>query len=410
MEEFDEEIDAQASIGPVHQTPAARVKEFMNECAGMSCEQIEERLRSLEFGAGIDMNKPKAIRSNLERVHDLDMPVMNMAADARKHLEEATVFDSDGAIGKVFSKVHAKGTVAHEVYNANRDYASKDKYKTEWLDLFLKELTIGKEHSKGHEHIDKSKGRYLNFGTLVESYGIAYNRELAIKRATLAATKCVMMKGEWLSYDALGDCTEYLRLDKEFADELREKWNMYERSEEPAADGESVGPGDEPGAKPRRAPSQMSAADRATKAILDRRGVNASSASGSGKGNDKVKAKVKSKKDNAKRSADHIKKEGGGGGDEDAKKSKKKKLDEMIAAATKIKKDYTKYTNSYQQIASSLNGKDPTWAADKLGKDNVNEMNDSYSSLEDDLSLFDREFLMKEPKECSPPFPQRELE
>ena len=199
----------------------------------------------------------------------------------------------DGAIGKVFSKVHAKGTVAHEVYNADKSYASKDAYKTEWMELFLKELTIGKEHSKGHEHIDKSKGRYLNFGTLVESYGIAYNRELAIKRATLAATKCVMMKGEWLSYDALGDCTEYLRLDKEFADEFREKWNMYEKSEEPAADGESVGPGDEPGAKPRRAPSQMSAADRATKAILDRRGVNASSASSSGKGNDKIKGEGK---------------------------------------------------------------------------------------------------------------------
>ena len=68
--------------------------------------------------------------------------------------------------------------------------------------------------------------------------------------------------------------------------------------------------------------------------------------------------------------------------------------------AAKVRKYYTKWTRGYQLICNSLEDQsDPTWTADSLGKSSVEELKNSYIHLEDKLSLFDREFLLKEPKE-----------
>ena len=110
-----------------------------------------------------------------------------------------------GRIGKFFSKLHGKRTTAHEIYNADHSYTAKGAYKLRWEKMLLAELTLGKEHTKQHAHVDKKKGVYLNFGLYVESYGIRYNRELAIKRATVATAKCAMMGSSYINKDTLGD-------------------------------------------------------------------------------------------------------------------------------------------------------------------------------------------------------------
>ena len=175
--------------------------------------------------------------------------------------------------------------------------------------MFLGEPTIGKEHSRGHEHVDREKkGTYTNFGMLAESYGIHYNRELAIKRAVTASTKCVMMKGNWLNWDAVGECTEYLRLNKEFEDLFRERWNMYEKPEEPAGgddddndDEDGDGPSSK-GTRQRAFVSQLTAAARVTQKLIAKRGgVESSASSPAGKAKAKEKKTPKAKAGSSKR-------------------------------------------------------------------------------------------------------------
>ena len=203
-----------------------KLKEICQRVEQMQESEIEVALRGLQFPKGISLDK------------DIDATDTATATPIRAKVESGSigeelgtlvkdnkVFDAEGRLGMLFSKLHGKGTDAHELYNADRTYAAKDDYKREWQELLLEQITVGKEHIRSHAHVDRKKGVYLNFGLYVESYGVRYNRELAIKRAVSAVSKCTMTSGGWINHDRLGDCTGYLKLHRDFEDEFKEAWS-----------------------------------------------------------------------------------------------------------------------------------------------------------------------------------------
>ena len=129
---------------------------------------------------------------------------------------------------------------------------------------------------------------YLNFGAYVESYGINYNRELAIKRAVIGAAKCTMMGAEYLNHDRLADCTEHLKVFTEYEDEFVEAWSQFERSEESPNDGDDGGGGDgggdgsgkDDGGGKDKVGSQIAAARRATEKLIAKRGGGSANSKG----------------------------------------------------------------------------------------------------------------------------------
>ena len=46
-----------------------------------------------------------------------------------------------------------------------------------------------------------------------------------------------MIGAEYLNHDRLADCTEYLKVFKEYEDEFVEAWSQFERSDESPNDG-----------------------------------------------------------------------------------------------------------------------------------------------------------------------------
>ena len=51
-----------------------------------------------------------------------------------------------------------------------------------------------KTHEREWQKVDVTKGKYLNFGLLVESFGVGYDKHGAILAATRHAHKCLEMK------------------------------------------------------------------------------------------------------------------------------------------------------------------------------------------------------------------------
>ena len=89
--------------------------------------------------------------------------------------------------------MHAKGTNAHIEYNVKSDHAFKEEYRAEWQAILCTIFIIGKVHTKTQIRVDSTKGKFKDFGSLVETFGIHYNRERAIRLATIHAAKCVRL-------------------------------------------------------------------------------------------------------------------------------------------------------------------------------------------------------------------------
>ena len=61
----------------------------------------------------------------------------------------------------------------------------------------LNTTTQGKKETRNWQHTDSKKGRYMNFGRVVEQYGIHYDRRKAIKWAWNWCSKAARMGGGW---------------------------------------------------------------------------------------------------------------------------------------------------------------------------------------------------------------------
>jgi hypothetical protein len=109
-----------------------------------------------------------------------------------------------------------------------KGHEAKAAFRLQWAERKLQELNISRTHTKSYKHVDVTKGTYYSFGSLVESFGILYDRAAAIKSAAKHALKCEKMGGKWISYDELSETTEYYKLRREFQDIMAEKWSLCE--------------------------------------------------------------------------------------------------------------------------------------------------------------------------------------
>lgn len=81
----------------------------------------------------------------------------------------------------------------------------------------------------GVVQVDTSLGEMMNFGVLVESFGIVYDRSLAVKLATRHCLKCLKLGGKWHDIDPMTDAIRFLKLRQTYATIMTEKWAQYEK-------------------------------------------------------------------------------------------------------------------------------------------------------------------------------------
>ena len=90
-------------------------------------------------------------------------------------------------------------------------------------------IVNGKQHWKQFQEIKSTKGKYMVFGSVVESFGIMYSRRLAIKYAVNYCTKCLLLGGEWNRWDNMADATEFYRISREHSSNCEETWQLFEK-------------------------------------------------------------------------------------------------------------------------------------------------------------------------------------
>jgi hypothetical protein len=170
-----------------------KLRDFCEKVTNLDVEGIELELKKM-FGAAQNVAKEEEMTKKA-RLAEQGFMKDSAVLEVAQLVETGQLFDPQGRIGKLFQKVHENGSPAHGVYNQDRQIAAKNKYKMEWQERFLDEFLIGKSHEKCFQRVDSTRGDMLDFGSLVQSYGILYDRARAVGLATKHATKCNMMAG-----------------------------------------------------------------------------------------------------------------------------------------------------------------------------------------------------------------------
>ena len=141
-------------------------------------------------------------------------------------------FKFKSPIGRLWEKEKEKGeegTIDLVEYGKCHTWQQKAEFRKKWLAKTLDKLLISKSHSKTYEQADTTHGTYLNFGLLVESFGVHYNKENAVRCAVRHAAKCIRTGGKWLRRDDQADIPEYLKLSRQFQHKMTEAWSMGEK-------------------------------------------------------------------------------------------------------------------------------------------------------------------------------------
>ena len=175
----------------------------------------------------------KDIALNETQQYCSDDPKFKLFAECRS---QSCKFElRNDPVGREWAKALANDETLKESYTQAKSRKAKENVRSLWVERKYDELRHGKTHEREWQKVDVTKGKYLNFGLLVESFGVAYDKHVAILAATRHAHKCLEMKGAWLSYDGMAELPLFLKLEIGFQERMGECWRMWEQ--------ESSGPG-----------------------------------------------------------------------------------------------------------------------------------------------------------------------
>jgi hypothetical protein len=183
----------------------------------------------------IDLNAVSiALAKHNVALQAVDIPVaINMRqANAEANFQKVVdtgVCEARGAIGSRFNEDLKKDSVLKTDYTAIKSLQGRLQFRLEWAKRKLEELQVSRTKEKKYQKVDLSKGKYMSFGTLVESFGIHYDRKRAIELATRHAMRCIEMGGKWIRKDEMADDLQYMKVLQEHADIFTEAWSLREQ-------------------------------------------------------------------------------------------------------------------------------------------------------------------------------------
>lgn len=85
-------------------------------------------------------------------------------------------------------------------------------------------------HVKQYSKIDNTIDTMLDFGSLVEFFGIYYNRQRAIALGMKTAETGIALGRDGLGHDTLAECPLYMKVKQEHAQIFEEAWKLFEET------------------------------------------------------------------------------------------------------------------------------------------------------------------------------------
>ena len=166
----------------------------------------------------------------------IGQPQEGIIPDEELKLADAANHNFDLRIGKVAQLWKQELAGASDEwklsYTSCKGRFDKARFRKEWAARKLKELQVVRCHSTKFCRVDTRKGEYLNFGMLVESFGVHYDKDKAIRLAVKYAQKALVLGAPWTQHDTMADITEYLKLKTQFKEEFEEAWELKEKESE----------------------------------------------------------------------------------------------------------------------------------------------------------------------------------
>jgi hypothetical protein len=249
-------------------------------------------------------------------------------------------------------------------YAECKGWEAKSQFRLAWADRKLQTLNVSRTHCREYQKVDTTKGVYLSFGMLVESFGIHFDREGATKTALRHASKCIHMGGRWTHWDGMAECTEFLKLNREFANVMTDCWRLCEE-ETSTTDIHA-------------SPIESGVADEVIAGTVAPHSMQIDTHAGKGKGKSKAKGL------------------GVAVTDDIVVAKKRNKLDESLAESTKVKSLWLQAMNSSKSLLDLINV-DEAWAWARSASTN-GKLKADIASLEAHLDSETRKFILDDVK------------
>ena len=131
------------------------------------------------------------------------------------------------AFGNKFQRTFGKNGSRHAEYAQVSGHAATEKFKLDWIQQEGDKITKTKTHLRAYQRVDTRHGKYVPIGAYIESFGIHYNREIAIKCGLRGAQQMMKMGGDWAYIEPISEALFVLQLQREFSEDLKNSWELY---------------------------------------------------------------------------------------------------------------------------------------------------------------------------------------
>ena len=316
---------------------------------GSSTQEIEDVMKKLEH-ASRALGQPQEGDDGNEMVQpngDTEMSLADAAKDG---------FDLRlGRVAQLWKSELAHATSEWKLaYKACKGWEAKAAFRKEWAARKLKEIQVSRTHSSKFSRVDTKKGEYYNFGLLVETFGVHYDKDKAILLAVKHAQKALVLGPPWIQHDAMADVTEYLKLKTQFKEEFDEAWELkekeYEHSELPTAT-------KEPSSAAAAPPSQATAKRSAETLAIENEGQRGAAAKGAGRAGpaSQPSGRVPSPPAGAKKA-----------------RPAHNELNELVGQVSKVKTQYSNVMSQCQNLIQTIEAQQSwSWARTPEGLDDL---------------------------------------
>ena len=87
---------------------------------------------------------------------------------------------------------------------------AREACRLEWAKRQLENIRVGKQHVKSWRNVDLTKGELMNFGRVVEQYGVRFDSKAAVRCAYNYCNKAAKMGGGWSAFDEMAECMLFM--------------------------------------------------------------------------------------------------------------------------------------------------------------------------------------------------------
>jgi hypothetical protein len=250
--------------------------------------------------------------------------------------------------------------------------------------------------------VDRTKGKYRNFGRLVLDFG-GWSCKEAIEGACTAMSKCMMMGPPWVHVHPQSGLTEYLVLEMDFEEEFTSMWSEFTETWQgaPASSdsGHSALPthivadkhsmifggdaGDVDGARAAAAPKPGKGAPEGAAPKPDKGAPSAEKAK-PGKGAPDVATPNAKKQGGKVKNSDEV--------NESPDAEKKQQFAKLMREAMKLKQVFHTASSNFVQVITAIDT-DSKWSWAKGGPQEA-RLRDMKAKLQTELNPWHEEFLV----------------